>query len=252
MDLTLRDDWLKSKSPKAPEDTFVSGIMVSNFFEKLSIAVSFQRTILKIHAPEIKNAALDYLNKIESKITASYDTFIKQKLTWVNPDHSISLEKKSKEIFKLESEQAHPEKSVFNPNGPLFDDFGKRSMESKGRFVVSLLFTQDKKDSDVDDQFGKNRGLFEEWLRYALMDPNKIKSKIDDDFKTGILCTEESKCRAPESIAARERLARFTRFPHLRPVGLLSQIAIEAGLKMDCKRYSIKPIQKVIPSSFLK
>lgn len=230
----LSDEWLKSKSPKAPEGAFESGVIVSHFFERLSIAVSFQRTILKTQAPEIKKAALDYLNKIESTITNTYDTFVTQKLTWVNPAHSISLEKKSKEIFKFESEQANPAKSAFNPNGPLFDDFGKRSIASKGRFVVSLLFTQDKKDSDAEDMFGKNRGLFEEWLRYALMDPNKIKSKIDNDFKTGILCAEESKCHAPESIAARERLARFTRLPHLRFVG--GQDILERLLKIALKK----------------
>ena len=88
---------------------------------------------------------------------------LSKNLFWGEPADLISLKQKTGSRFDAIANETDPAKSVFNPYGPLFDDFGRRSSTQAGSLQISMLFLTQGAWNDKSPLAGQ-RGQFEHWL----------------------------------------------------------------------------------------
>lgn len=153
--------WQEKDEPPVKPDYFQRGLMVYEAHDNYSIGLTLLAQFRTQHKEILLNLLEKHLKEISPKLDQLLKSSIADKKFWLEPKDLISLkEKLGNDFDKKLNEDQHPNKSVFNPNGPLFDDFGRRSTANWGLLKLNLLFVS-KTNWKNSESFEGNRGAFE-------------------------------------------------------------------------------------------
>ncbi len=202
------------RSVPVPQDEIVEGLILALYYPKFSIALSTPLWVRAQSLNVLKAQMQKQFDEVEKRLASGIEMLFKKRLVWLDEKSLVSLESKLGKEFKSKTESNFA-RSLFNPYGPLFDDFGRRSSASKGSMTIHILFVN-KKEFNDSDPLAANRGAFEEWLRYTVRDPKEVEAEINHSFENAFQIDSEKKfVESEQNQASRYSIERFLNISQL-------------------------------------